>query len=142
MNKIIVMLSMFMVNSVVADEVMIMPLISVYDGDTVKTVITLPQPLNKLSIRLLGIDTPESTWRAKCEAELKLGKEAGKFLKDFLKDVKLLYVYDYKYGKYAGRIVANVYVIKNGTRYNLSELMTEKGYTKEYYGKSKPSWCD
>ena len=37
---------------------MVVPIISVTDGDTIKTIITLPCPLCFVSIRIVGIDTP------------------------------------------------------------------------------------
>lgn len=120
---------------------MIMPLIAVYDGDTVKSVITLPAPLNIISIRINGIDAPETTQRAKCEKEQRLGIEASDYLKDLLKNVKLLYVTNYKYGKFAGRILGDVGVYVDDKFIDLKTLMLDKGYAKPYNGKQKPNWC-
>ena len=56
----------------------------VIDGDTVEIAVDfLPAPLPpKLSIRVLGIDTPEKAPRAQCEAEAEKAKLASAFTKN------------------------------------------------------------
>jgi len=117
---------------------MIVPIIEVIDGDTIRTAVSLPQPLNKLSIRILGIDTPESTWRAKCVKERELGIFVKDFVKSMFKDSKLMILTNYKYGKYGGRILADV----NIDGISVKDLLISKGYAKLYDGKQKPSWCE
>lgn len=133
----------------VGDEI-ILPIISVYDGDTIKTSITLPPPLNVISIRILGIDTPEKPaksyattgklGRAKCDKEAVLALAATQYLES-LKDKHggAMTVRNFKYGAYAGRIVGNVYI--GGV--NVADKLVEKGYGVPYDGKSARShnWC-
>ena len=38
---------------------LIVPVINVRDGDTIEIRMTLPEPLDKVSVRIYGIDTPE-----------------------------------------------------------------------------------
>lgn len=120
------------------DNVMIVPVIEVLDGDTIRSSLLLPSPLNKISIRLLGIDTPESTWRAKCEKEKILGLKAKQFLKSYMEPHKYMKLAGFKYGTYAGRILANVSV--NGI--DLATMLIEKGYAKFFDGRIKPNWCN
>jgi endonuclease YncB( thermonuclease family) len=146
MNKLAVAfcLSLLTLNvhaAIPSTDTMVLPYVSVLDGDTVRTYISLPSPLNKLSIRMGGIDTPESTWRAKCPEEKVLGIKAKAYLDFFLKDVKILYVKNFKYGTYAGRIIGDVYVDINGVMVNLATVMLNMGYAKYYDGRHKPKWC-
>lgn len=120
------------------DNIIIVPMIEVIDGDTIRTSISLPSPLNKLSIRIKGMNTPESTWRAKCPEERVLGIAAKEFLKKYLKSESIMVLSNFKYGTYAGRIVSDVSV--NGV--DIGDLMIQKGYGRYYDGKTKGSWCN
>ena len=49
--------------------------VSVLDGDTVKVkILAWPEPLQLVSVRIDGIDTPEKGFRAKCKKEAMLGE--------------------------------------------------------------------
>lgn len=122
-------------------NILIMPIVEVIDGDTIRSSLSLPAPLNKLSIRLANIDTPESTWRAKCPKEKLLGLEAKEFLKDYLKSSKIMILRNFKYGTYAGRIVSEVYVNIDNTEVNIGEILIGKGYARIYEDFNKPNWC-
>jgi endonuclease YncB( thermonuclease family) len=119
------------------DNILILPIVEVIDGDTIRTSISMPAPLNKVSIRLLNIDSPETTWRAKCIEEKILGLEAKHFLTDYLKNKTLMVLKNFKYGTYAGRIVSDVYV----DEINIGILMIQKGYAEIYDKKNRFSWC-
>jgi len=60
------------------------------DGDTI--VITapyLPAPLKpELGVRIFGVDTPEKSFRAKCESEKVRGEQASVFVKDVIAGYK------------------------------------------------------
>lgn len=72
-------------HSAFADREMVVKVVSVYDGDTVKIDMpSLPEPLNRMSIRLFGIDTPEQGFRAKCEIERQRANQAKNFLVEFI----------------------------------------------------------
>jgi len=116
---------------------LILPIIHIIDGDTIKTYLSLPAPLNKVSIRVLGMDTPESTWRAKCPEEKALGKKATQFLKDFAGDTPVMEIKDYKWDKYGSRIDGTVYIKGK----NITELLIENGLARPYFGKKKSDWC-
>lgn len=118
---------------------LLMPIRGVTDGDTIKTVVTLPCPLCEVSIRINGIDTPESTKRlAMCEKERLLGIEATEFLRRLVAQHTLMVVTNAEWDKYGGRILGTVYV--NGI--NLGQAMIDAGLAKPYFGSGpKPNWC-
>jgi len=129
-------------NAQANESTLTLPYASTLDGDTIRSYITLPEPLNKISVRIRYIDTPESTWRAKCPQERVNGILAKAYLTDYMKDVRVIYVRDFKYGKYAGRIVGVVYVRIDNVLVSLADVMTKAGFTQPYDGKKKPDWCN
>lgn len=135
----------------VAENEMILPVVRIYDGDTIVTNLTLPPPLNAVSVRIQGIDTPErpaksyattgKLGRAKCTKEALLALEATTYLQ-FLhtKHGGAMTVKNFKYGAYAGRIVGDVYFGDT----NVAKSMLDIGYAVPYDGKSKrnTNWCE
>ena len=121
------------------ESIMVVPLVEVIDGDTIRSSLTLPSPLNKISIRILGMNSPESTWRAKCEEEKSFGIEAKEYLKKFLDGKSVMILKNFKYGTYAGRILAEVYV----DDLNIGDHMINKGYAVKSGAKiDKDYWCN
>jgi endonuclease YncB( thermonuclease family) len=112
----------------------------IIDGDTVEIAVDfLPSPLPpKLSIRVIGIDTPEKAPRAQCDAEADLAKKASAFTKDAVAnalevDVKIL-----KWDKYGGRVLGEVYL----DHQSLAESLISAGLARPYKGDAKQSWCE
>lgn len=112
----------------------------VIDGDTVEIAVDfLPEPLPpKLSIRVMGIDTPEKAPRAQCDAEADLAKKASAFTKNAVAnalevDVKIL-----KWDKYGGRVLGEVYL----DHQSLAESLVSAGLARHYKGDAKQSWCE
>jgi micrococcal nuclease len=117
---------------------MIMPIRGVTDGDTIKSTVKLPCPLCNVSVRILGIDTPESTYLAKCPAEKAKGLEAKAFLINITTGQTEMMARNIKWDKYGGRIDANVEI--NGV--DIGKAMIAKGFAKPYTGEGpKPDWC-
>ena len=111
--------------------------LSIYDGDTIKVMIEVyPDLFKKISIRLDGIDTPESTWRAKCDKELADSVKAKQWLVDAMQD-KEITIDTVHPGKFAKRMLGTVYA--NGI--NLSEAALEAGHARPYFGKKRSDWC-
>lgn len=107
------------------------------DGDTLAFyALDFPKPLQKMSIRIDGIDTPESTYRAKCETEKKLGVEAKEFVKYRL-TVCDLRVTVTGWGKYGGRALGDIYLCGE----DLKHTLISKGYARPYDGGKKSDWC-
>lgn len=116
-----------------------LPVVGIYDGDTFYSEIKrLPAPLNKVKIRLAGIDTPEKSWRADCEYEKELAIEAYNMVKELVGDHKMVEVRNYKWGKYGGRIVGRVYV--DGV--DIAQKLIDADLAYEYDGGTKKSWCN
>lgn len=117
---------------------MIIPadVLSVYDGDTI-TVEARPWPgmVIETKVRVNGIDTPEI--RGKCDSEKELAKKARDAAAQFVgQSVQL---HNVELGKYAGRVVASVYV---GDK-SLADFLIESGLARPYDGKSKrQGWCE
>lgn len=112
----------------------------VIDGDTVEIAVGfLPEPLPpKLSIRVLGIDTPEKAPRAKCEAEAAKAKLASAFTKAAVAGATVVDVQLKEWDKYGGRVLGYVYL----DGHSLSEMLIEEGLARPYKGEAKSSWCE
>ncbi len=108
--------------------------LEVKDGDTLKVRVNIW--LNQyviVSVRVLGVDTPEM--RAKCRKE-RIGAEAAK---EFVKVITTegVTLRNVKYGKYAGRVLAEVYV----NDIDLAELLITNGLGRAYSGGKREGWC-
>ena len=108
-----------------------------YDGDTCNAkMLGVPDTLKKIKIRINGIDTPEI--KGKCEREKKLALEAKVFINDLIKNSTVIYLKNLKWGKYGGRVVADLYIDKRDYR----EYLKGKNFYVEYYGgKKTKDWC-
>lgn len=140
----ILLVGFIIANPVFAKEVKMVeydfPITRIIDGDTVAFEANfLPDPLKQeLSIRVYGVDTPEKSWRGKCESEQALGEKASKFTKKMIADGKVIKVAIYKWDKFGGRVLGDVIIDGKSLRHAL----IAKGYAREYYGKKKESWCE
>ena len=112
----------------------------IIDGDTVAfRADFLPEPLKQeLSIRVYGVDTPEKSWRGKCDEEKAMGEEASKFTKAQIENAKDIKVGIGKWDKFGGRVLGDIIFDGNSLR----EMLIEKGYARPYFGDKKESWCD
>ena len=111
----------------------------VIDGDTVAFEANfLPAPLKpELSIRVLGVDTPEKGHRAECPQEAQAALKASAFTKDAIKNAKKVQILIQKHDKYGGRVLGDVII--DGKK--LSELLIANGHARPYFGEKKESWC-
>ena len=112
----------------------------VIDGDTVEIAVDfLPAPLPpKLSIRVLGIDTPEKAPRAQCEAEAEKAKLASAFTKNAIATAAVIDVQIKSWDKYGGRVLGHVFL--DGQ--SLAEMLINQGLARAYFGEAKSSWCN
>jgi len=112
----------------------------VIDGDTVEIAVGfLPEPLPpKLSVRILGVDTPEKAPRAKCEAEAEKAKQASAFTKAAVTNAREVEVQLEEWDKYGGRVLGHI--ILDGQ--NLSDMLIHVGLARPYRGEAKSSWCE
>lgn len=122
----------------------------VKDADTIGISALLPPPLNELDVRLNGVDTPEMPAksyrttgklnRAECVQEAELALLATEYVKEVIamNDNKITIV-NYDWGKYGGRLVADVLV---GDAL-LANMLLTNGFAQLYDGTGeRPSWCD
>ncbi len=109
----------------------------VVDGDTLRSEMAgAPSPLNRVSIRISGIDTPEM--KGGCAAEKEKARAAKKFLSQKLLSTRAVTFGTLDWDKYGGRILADVYF--DGV--SVSQIMIEAGYAVPYHGEKKtPMWC-
>lgn len=115
----------------------VLPIVEVYDGDTIVSKLeVLPEPLNKVSIRIYGLDTPEI--RTKCISEKVMGIKAREHLKLLLKNESYVIVKKPEWDKYGGRILGEVYTSKD---VDISKEMISAGLAIAYTGGTKQPWC-
>lgn len=111
--------------------------LSVIDGDTleVRARIWLGQDV-VTRVRLDGIDTPER--RGKCDEERALAAQAKAFVETAIGSNQIT-LSQIQYGKYAGRVVADV-VLRDGT--HLGNALVRAGLARAYAGRKRSSWCE
>tara|TARA_B100001939_G_scaffold335684_1_gene337936 strand:+ start:741 stop:1184 length:444 start_codon:yes stop_codon:yes gene_type:complete len=108
-----------------------------YDGDTCYiTMPALPQSLSKMSVRILGIDTPEI--KGKCNKEKGMALLGRKFANNLFKNARDIEFKNLKWDKYGGRVLADVYL--DGNSY--SELIIKQKLARPYDGGAKKGWCE
>jgi len=108
-----------------------------YDGDTCYvSAPVLPGKLSKMSVRVLGIDTPEI--KGKCEKEKELALIGRQTANQLFRAADVIEFKDLKWDKYGGRVLSNVYL--DGKLY--SDILIEKGLARPYDGGAKKGWCD
>ena len=129
-----------LLSSSVYAEVYNYPITRVIDGDTVEFEAKfLPKPLKPvLSLRVLGVDTPEKGSRSKCKEEAELGKSASTFTKHMVSESKIQQVSIKTWDKYGGRVLGDV--LLDGK--SLSEELIKQGFARPYFGEAKSSWCN
>lgn len=138
MKKLLIALMLF-VSSVNA-EVYDWKVEKVLDGDTIKFKVEfLPAPLQPfLSVRVLGVDTPEKKPRNKCEKEDELAQKASAFTKERVAHAQKISVNLKGWDKYGGRVLGDVFIDDA----NLAHELIERGLAREYHGEAKSDWCN
>ena len=147
MKKLIVLL--LLSGTVAADPArLLLPIVEIYDGDTIKTELSLPDPLHQISVRLRGVDTPEKPAasfattgklnRAKCVKEAEQAILAQSLVEILAEGTDVMYVSNYDYGKYGGRIIGDIEI--NGV--DVATMLLEQGLAVPYDGGKKTyDWC-
>jgi len=109
------------------------------DGDTVVIAAPyLPAPLKpEIAVRIYGVDTPEKSFRAKCESEKVRGEQSSEFTKLLISSTKKHQVVLYGWDKFGGRVLGDL--ILDGM--SLRNLLIKNGFAREYFGEAKTSWC-
>lgn len=112
----------------------------VIDGDTVVFDAEFrPRPLDQnLSLRLNGINTPETTWRADCNQEIKLGKKATEFVRNQIETSNQILVEIVSSGSYSDRVVGDL--LLDGER--LTQKLLKQNHAKRANRKDARKWCN
>lgn len=112
----------------------------VKDGDTVEFEAKwLPPPLKPLlSLRVLGVDTPEKAPRAKCDKEARGGQAATDFTKKKVAEAKKIQIEIKDWDKFGGRVLGDVII--DGQ--SLSKMLIDNQLARPYHGEAKKSWCE
>ena len=138
--KRLLALSLFAFSSVAAANPYDFKILKVSDGDTVVFEAPfLPAPLKpQLSLRVLGVDTPEKGGRAACPAEAAAAEKASAFTKNLVANAKKIQIELKEHDKFGGRVLGDLIV--DGQK--LSELLIKNGHARAYFGDKKASWCN
>lgn len=122
--------------NIVFENAVVEEITSIYDGDTFRANIKgYPKIVGyRMSIRLLGIDTPEM--RAKCSKEKELARAAKKLTVSLLRGADHIELRNIKRGKYF-RILADVYV--DGV--SIANELIKNNLAVKYDGGTKIDWC-
>ena len=132
---------------------MLLPIDEVHDGDTIKTHVAeyrLPSPLNLLSIRVRGIDTPEmpaasyaetgKLGRAKCVKEAEMALQAKREVEMLIEKLHAttMKVENFEWDKFGGRVLGDISI--GGI--DVAQLLMSKGLAIQYFGEAKThDWC-
>ena len=113
--------------------------ISATDGDTVKLRTPwVDTPFAIMSIRINGVDTPESRYPlAKCREELEAGKQATAFARAAMPPGTVIRFGLTGHDKY-GRLLGPV-ILPDGADYG--SALIGQGLARPYNGGKKSSWC-
>ena len=111
----------------------------IVDGDTLRVDAgaDMPGELAALSVRLRGIDTPEKGGRARCDSERARGQAATAFTAEAVAGAGAIVIRDPEWGKWAGRVIADV--LLDGR--SLAAALLEAGHARPYDGGKRASWC-
>lgn len=115
--------------------------LGVIDGDTfvARIPVWIGQEVTT-HVRLRGIDAPEL--KSRCAAEARLASEARQALQEILASGRIV-LRDVGTGKFAGRVLARVYVTSRFDR-NTDEagaMLLAAGYARPYGGGRRGDWC-
>lgn len=115
----------------------LVPVESVYDGDTFRVVFTgLPSELNPVKIRVRGVDSPERG-SPRCAAERLAAERAREFVERRIG--RQVLIANLEWDKYGGRVDADVYV--GPQRLSLATLLIQNGHARPYNGGRRRGWC-
>ena len=113
--------------------------VQVVEGDTIRCVLDLGfSILHKATIRLAGINCPETRTRNLVEKEL--GKKAKARLKELVKGQDIELHCEKEKGKF-GRIIGTLWVYDSEwILRNLNRQMVQEGHAREYTGGKRLPW--
>lgn len=112
--------------------------VKVIDGDTVLLDVAIwPGLVQRVSLRLAGVNTPEKRGRGISDCEKKAGQAATTFTQRFLKDAGQVVISEVRLGKYAGRALGRL----SSKGKDLGEALIQAGHAMRYDGGTRTAWC-
>lgn len=115
--------------------------IDVHDGDTVKVLFEFGGEIMKISLRILGVDTPEITaGHGRLPEEKEAATKARDFVRETLHRAELqggVHARFKEWDKFGSRILAEILLTETTT---LSDLLIKQGYAHPYHGEKKREW--
>ncbi len=112
--------------------------VRVIDGDTVEVDVRIwPGLVQRIRLRLEGVNTPEKRGKGVSICEKKGAQQATAFTRRFLSQGVRVAVSGVKPGKYAGRMLGRIAV--NGK--DLGKALITASLAKPYAGGKRESWC-
>lgn len=125
----------FIITNVIAKEQYLIKVEEIRDGDTfVVNWETIPFNMNKIGIRIKGIDTAEI--HTKCAKEKSFGMEAKAFLSYWINQKNVI-ISNCEPDKFGGRWLCDVEY--NGQ--DIAAAMITNGFARPYNGEKKIPWC-
>lgn len=110
----------------------------VYDGDTlIADVPCLPEPLRRVAIRVVGVDTPESGSRAECDYERDLAARATALTEALVMRSGPVELEFTGWDRWGGRADA---VVRVGGK-DLAAALIAAGVGRPYDGGKRGPWC-
>lgn len=114
----------------------IVKIVNNYDADTIKVLFVYEGTVLKISVRVLGVDSPEI--RGTTGNVHKLALEAKEYVSSLLPANHICEAKFVSNDKYAGRVVGDIKVGNPSSSW-LSDLLISKNYVAPYNGKTKMS---
>jgi len=139
-EKIKILVFCLMLSSAYAEEIIPLPasdILYIIDGDTF--VIRCPEcKSDKMSIRVMGVDTPEI--EASCESEKTLARKAKQFAVGKIREAKIIELIPNPKRRYDRYDRPLAWVRLDGE--DLATMLINAGLGRPYLGNRRESWCD
>jgi|GEM_PF-394532 len=111
-------------------------LVRVIDGDTVEVDVALwPGLVQRIHVRLDGVNTPEKRGASACEKAA--GLRATAFTQNLLGQARRLILSGVRSDKYGGRVLGRIHA--DGK--DLADALLAAGLAKPYHGEKRGAWC-
>lgn len=109
----------------------------IYDGDTVKIIVLFGDLPVKLSLRILGVDTPEiKNGEGRLPEEHSAAIKVRDYMRSlFPKNIAKICIRDWD--KYGGRVLGELFL---ETGENVSEILIHGKWARPYRGEKKKAW--
>ena len=113
-------------------------LLRVIDGDTLELEVAVwPSLVQKIRLRLDGVNTPEKRGKGVSDCEKSQAKKASAFTKKFVKNAQILIIRNIRLGKYAGRVLGKLHADNK----DLGQALIKAGLARPYSGGTRKPWC-